>query len=175
MSRNSRRGVSLVEMVVVMTFSTSLVVAAAGLIHVLLEFQKQRQTTIEQARSLDRLAPQFREDVHAAVEFRRDVQGNLAVRQLRLADGGRIEYSFAEGRVIREEREGDALRRRETYKLPEAAIAGIDYAPDGDRLLRLAIDGPSAADIPSGVAPVRPVRIDAALGRDLRYQKEPAQ
>ena len=61
-----RLGFTLMEMVVVIAVTTVLMVLAAGLLQTLFRVQQGGRERFQHHASLDRLARQFREDVHAA-------------------------------------------------------------------------------------------------------------
>ena len=69
----TRRGVSLVEVITLMTSCTAILTMSAVLIHRTMRAQEQMRYFFAVERAAQRLAEQFREDVHGAREAVTDV------------------------------------------------------------------------------------------------------
>ena len=112
-----RRGYSLIEMIVVMTVGATLMGIAVTLLGVLLQAERDGRTHIGQNASLNRLADQFRRDVHAAA-------ANLPPRRTTPESppggsiwpaGHSVWYVAGRDEIVREERIGRTILRQESY------------------------------------------------------------
>ena len=82
------------------------------------------------------------------------------IRQQVRPDGPRVDYRVDNGRLLREERDGKDVRRRESYDV--ARLLPLTFEVDGP-LVRLALSRRTS----NPFAPARPVfRIEADLGKD---------
>lgn len=170
-----RRGVSLIEMIVVMTVGAVLMGVAVSLLLVLLRTEQGGRTHAQRNESLQRLADQFRRDVHAADKTPKvvDVRDEAGFVTLLMISGDRILFYDAAHEspgIVRREinaNSGGELSR-ETYLLPEdsaAAFAVID--PDaGHPIVRLTI-----APEDESLRAAQEICIEAAASRDGRFLK----
>jgi hypothetical protein len=163
---NRRRlGYALVELLVVMTVTALMLTLCAGMIHLLLKLDRTGRTASEQAVDLARLARDFRADAHASTKF--DRPGIEADRLILEVDAGRtVEYQIRPADVLRTVREGEKVKRYETYRRPARTKARFDIDPEGPRRFAvLSIDRPPDARDESFY---RDYQIEAELGKDLR-------
>ncbi len=187
-----RRGFSLIEMLAVLAVGSVLMAVAAGLLHTLMAIQQSGYHQFKDRRALDRLARQFREDVHAATAIEPQADGkNSPGWKLPLGTNLSVEYRVAPDGVHRIELEAKRTVRRELYELAEGSH--VDMSLGGDKRLatlrviarqpaesqaaaaagaskQSAAQGDSSTGAAIGPA-VRnnAVRIDAVLGLDHRF------
>lgn len=191
-----RRGFSLVELLVVIAVSSTIVALSVGLLHLLMQMQRDARDQLRGRMTLQRLTDQFRDDAHAAMQLRPVQAANESsgpAWELQLGPDHRIEYRVEEATLVRTEHAGGDVLGRESYLLPEGATVSLDVDDEkGVKLASLRIaanqslpakpaeepaekpdtqstEEPDEAivDMPP-LTPVRPVRIDAALGLDHR-------
>ena len=164
-----RRGFSLVELLVVMTGVAAALGLCIGLIHMLTRLDRASRAHLAETSALARLADQFRADVRASDADQFKTLEKSSVEGLDLALGGdrAVRDNARAGGVERIERRGDAVERRETYRLPGKGAPRLEVrCEEGDvwaRLLLTAAPGPS-----------RGVSIEALLGKDRRLAAEEA-
>ncbi len=165
------RGYSLIELLTAISAGTAVMAIAVGLLGSLLDLDRHARERAQQRSALDRLADQFRRDVHAAVRVKPlETSGRDSPPgwQFQLDSRQSIEYrSAAGGDLGRTERTGAEVRRRESYRLPPQTMAAIQFdervEPRVVGLRLIAKDG-------STVKPIRgALRIVATLGTDHRF------
>ena len=166
-----RRGYTLIEMVTAITVGAVLTGIAISVLLVMFRSERSGRSQRAAAQSLEWLADQFRQDVHAAVgepvRDKKDThpwQFDLGAKQV-------AQYTFADNVVSREQRDGGKLARTETYRIPKESTVSITI----DRKATPPIVSLTIEPNESSSKPGRPFRVDAVLGRDLRFterQKE---
>jgi prepilin-type N-terminal cleavage/methylation domain-containing protein len=163
--RPMRRAFGLIEMLVAISIGSVLMGIAISLLIVLLGAEQSGRSHAERSESLQRLADQFRRDVHAAVgEVTAGGEDPTGCR-LTLADGGSVRYAIGAGGISREERKGSTVVRGESYALPKDSTATFTVdRTTSPWTLSLTIV-PNDASMESG----HEIRIDAVLGRDHRF------
>lgn len=169
--RAGRRGVSLVETMVVMTIMGAVLTVAMTGLSRLFHAQSNEVQSLQEAVVWQRLAHDLRTDAHSA--HRADLTDT---EQLDLqTHDGLITWRVAEGTVERmlktTSTTDPASATVEHYRLP---FAGFDFglAPssDGTQIVQLSVSR-------SGDARTRPTagRIEAVVGLSLRFQQRPAE
>jgi len=162
-----RRGASLIEMVVVITLTATLMGLAAAILHMLLRLESTSREAIAERAAIAQLAGQFRRDVRAAESFSSGGQPedtSSAVWELAAGPEQGIVYRAQPGTLVRSERQGDKELRRETFSLPDGASVSIE-AP-GENAARIV----SLRIVPKpGAVESIAWRVDAALGKDRRF------
>ncbi len=164
-----RRGYSLIELIVVMTVGATLVGIAVTLLGTLLQADRAVRSHHEQNAMLDRLAERFRRDAHAAEgppAVEKNAEGEPAWRFV-LPDGHDVWYVLSSAEVVREERNGKAIVRQESYLLPEDCVVAVAVADSAVPSIVSLLIAP--ADV--SLRPGHEIRIDAALGRDHRFAR----
>jgi len=169
-----RRAYSLVEMLVVIATGTAMMGVALGLLHMLMRMEQDSLNEVSQQGELDRLADQFRRDVHAADRFAvpsaPGKEDSPPAWQLALEADHVVEYRAEQEELIRLERKGDQVLRGDSFLPPAGTTVSIDLvgeAAPGIVSLRIARD---ASQPPSSIGPG--LRVDAELGKDRRFVKE---
>jgi prepilin-type N-terminal cleavage/methylation domain-containing protein len=165
-----RRGYSLIEMVVVMTVGATMLGIAVTLLGALMQAERTGRAHIGQNGVFNRLADQFRRDVHAAdgpVVAAKSKAGQPAWR-FDMVKGRSVWYIPGDEEIVREERIGHILVRRESCSLPEDCCATITTdAKASPPIVRLTI-----APTDASLRPGHEIRIDAVPGRDHRFVKQ---
>ena len=162
-----RRAFTLIEMLFAITIGSVLMGIAVSLLIVLLGAEQSGRAHAERSASLQRLADQFRRDVHAAVG---EPDANAKDRhgcRLALPDKAGVQYAVGVGGVSREEQVGSKVVRRESYSLPKNCTAAfaIDRTTSPWTLSLTIV--PNDASLRNA----HEIRIDAVLGRDHRFDE----
>jgi prepilin-type N-terminal cleavage/methylation domain-containing protein len=169
-----RAGVSLVEMLVVITVAAVMVALAVSTIHLLLRAEHEATNSARCAASVARLAHAFREDLHFAREADLPaVEPGQPIVLVVSSDSGRqIRYELDGHRATRVDTDGANDTNHDTFHFPPETQ--LSFEREGKGLLRLAIKMPRVG---AGVGPeptaasARPVQrlaIEAAPARPLR-------
>jgi hypothetical protein len=157
-----RRGVTLIEMTVMMTAVAAMLGACALMLGLAMRLQSDGVASFERSESLDRLAVRFRDDAHAARS------ATIDGRALRLepSAGKVVEYRVdEEGGLSRVVVEGEKETAREPYRIPEAVAARLALRDeDGRRFAALAVDLQRRRD---RIDPIRTWEVVAVVGRNL--------
>lgn len=155
----TRRGKSLIEMLIIISvFSIVLGLTATTLV-ALFKTDRQVRRDLDQLTSLARLASRLRTDAHAAASCRIDQACVLG-----LPDGRIVRYAAEGGKLKREVLRGEAVEHRDAFVLPDTALVKFEQPAEfGSRLVRLTIRAQDDAD-KAYLTPVRPTTIDAAIG-----------
>jgi len=147
-----RRGVSLVELLAVISATSVVLAVGSGLLHRALSLQSATRLHLEHDRTALALGRQFRDDVHAAVEA--DVAaGPGRVVRVGRSDGVTVEYAATCG----------GLRRR--ARGPDGGVIVEDYRFPAGTVWTAVIDGPVLLLSGSGAAPGGPVCDVELVGR----------
>jgi type II secretory pathway component PulJ len=169
----SRRGFTIVEVVLVIGAVSLLLGLCSGLIHVLLRLDRVGRAHLVETATVGRLARQFRRDVHAAARVKlvaRDDREGPSL-ELTLPDDRVVAYQPAEHALLRLQRQGVGHDRRETYSLPFSTQPRLSLDDQGGKTwvsLRLPRGSESAA-----TSLRHNLQIDALVGRDRR-RSQPA-
>jgi prepilin-type N-terminal cleavage/methylation domain-containing protein len=169
-----RRGVSLVELLIVISVATVIVGICVTTIHVLLRSERDQSRAVRTAVTLSRLTEVFRDDVHATSNAE-IVSHEAQPSRLTLsdADGRQIGYS-ADGHLLqRVETARGAEIHRDTFHFPSGSTMRFER-DESPRLVRMIIDVAAALphEMPEGrtrSAPPRTLLIEALPDRDHRY------
>jgi hypothetical protein len=178
---NTRRGASLIELLVILSASTVVLTLTGVLLHRAMRIQTLSRAHVDAERTTLRLSEQFRSDVHQAraLSSQPGNDGEVFLR-LELADGRVAEYSRTNGAVLRSESGGDRPTWREEYAIPGAGALRIEQESAPQRLVMTIILKPAERPVPNGQAPAGtrfvPMSLcaEAVVGRDLRFATQPA-
>jgi prepilin-type N-terminal cleavage/methylation domain-containing protein len=182
--KRSRRAVSLIELLVVMSVSTVLITLTSGLVCRVMRIQVQSRAHVDVERNTLRLSNQFRRDVHqaqSAVTNRADLRVDVFL-MLRFADGEKVEYSSQKGIVLRLKSGAGAAPGREEYVFPptcELTIAESGAPPRlvltiTGRLTEQPGEGRESSQLTSPAIPVT-LQVESQVGHDLRFGVAAAQ
>jgi hypothetical protein len=171
----SRRGISIVEMLVVMSASTVVLTLASLLIIRAMRVQMESRAHCDVERNALRLSGQFRSDVHQAETAEtKELAGEDGVfLRLQLPDGNQVKYSRVGGTVQRLASASGQQVWREEFAFPAACDISIRELESPPRI-RLTITAKLTVAPSDGKPTVStlaiPVSFDveAALDRDGR-------
>lgn len=179
-SRKSfRRGVSLTELLVLMSSCTLVLSMSAVLLHRVMQIEVDSRSIVDAERSCSRLARQFRGDVHEAIsiDIKNDkpTDGEFLVLQLR--QNQTVVYSRSNGNIGRILSRKDKVLARDEFVGQRSSTVGV-RAEESPRRVILTIASPirdesgdqakqllSLKAIPVGLA------IEACVGRNERWTR----
>lgn len=164
-----RRGVSLIEVMVVISMGTIFLSLTVGTIHLLMRAQSTAGKALLQTQTLCRLSEQFRRDVHAATaaEVTPAAEDKPAVLKLTLPGERSVTYELDQHQVrcIRQQAET-------THRDQFSFLAGTKItAQQEDGLIRLTLDPSGVAETQQSATWKQPVPVEALLSRDQRFVK----
>ena len=176
--RSPRAGLTLVEMLVVISVAAVMLGMSVGVIHLLLDAEREATRAVRFNTSVARLTQAFRGDIHASrqVELPASEPGKPAVLVATL-DNGQIRYELDQHLATRIETEGGRQVHREVFYLPPHSRMRFEHQPD-QKLVLLEIDmaagGSGTRNVPSAAADTlqRRLAIEAVLGRDHRFETQ---
>lgn len=169
-----RSGKSLLELIVIMGILSSIIMLAGKTFVFLMRADAQGRKSLVQNAGFSRLANRFRRDVRSAKSAELFAAKNENTKRLRLTmpDGRLIEYRPAAKHVSVVILDGKQIRGRERYLLDdgESRVEIENGPPRIVSLVRVAL--PPAAKRSSAEAfPQRTTRVEAMLGRNLRFTR----
>jgi type II secretory pathway component PulJ len=168
-SMRARRGYSLIELLVAITAGTAVMAVAVSLLAMLLGVDGQvRRRSLARA-ALDRLADQFRRDVHAALDLKpvdNPPADPAQEWQLQLPSDRTVRYRLRAGEVQRIEQAGGKPQAVESYAIHPDAGAAIQVDRDS-RPPTVSLRFTQESPRPVARATLA-LEIDAVLGSDRR-------
>jgi hypothetical protein len=175
---NSRRAISLVELLVTMSTCTVFLTLTGVLLQRAMRVQIESRAVARSERTALRLANQFRRDVHDAANITvtdTDV-GEAAFLRLELHGGRSVEYSRRESVIQRVESGADKPSWREEFAFPVVGKLTIEQDGSPPRLA-LTVTATPAEPQSTGTKPlVRPttvplhLHVDASVGQHHRFR-----
>jgi type II secretory pathway pseudopilin PulG len=173
----SRRGTTLVEMVIFISISASILSVSAPFLYSALRSYAKSQEFADVERSLTRLARQFRSDVHRATAavVKGDDLAKATLVKLTIPSDRSIEYQQTTSGITRLLLQDGKIKSREEYSLPSSVDASVQIENNASIIALSLLGEPdsSSSNINSRrlYADFMPVicQIEAALGRDLRF------
>ena len=158
-----RRGITLVELMVVVTMSGVIFSAAAVCLHSMYRAdQRVRQETLHRS-AVSRLARQFRTDAHRAVAARQLDDNPADAQGLVFAGPSKrtIEYRVQDSEILRTVKDGEQVRHRDAFRLERGARVAwqIDDGPKPMAAVQIVRASPGGA-ASNGLQD----RIEAAVG-----------
>ncbi len=168
--RRHRRGWALIECLVLISVMTVLLGLCAGTIRLLMQLDRAGRAARDQAADVRRLSADFRADVHASTSTTPPPEGGDRL-VLPLPAGRTAEYLGRATTIVRTIREGERVRRVESYRRPPRSTLRFEVAKGNPRPLATLILGPE----PGGDSePLRRgCRVEAELGKDHRFSARP--
>jgi hypothetical protein len=164
----SRRGVSLIEVLVLVTGVVVMLGLCAVTIQLLLRLNADSQSRVSTTVTLERLARQLRDDAHASESARLSAQDPSAkdmhsTLNLVLSPSHSIDYKVGKHLIAREEMKGGKRVRHESYSLDRDQTARLEVIEEsGLKLVRLLVN---REPVKSGTTPSKPLEILAALSK----------
>ena len=172
-NRQRRRGVSLVELVVVIGASAALFGVGTVAFTRFLAIRRGGQDHLDRTVQTVRLAEQFRHDVWAS----QDVAGppeSADKLTLTAGESRRIDYELGPSQVRRTILEKDKPPSHASFQLPTATPLRFEIEPAGAaRKVALLVAPLHPNPVEGTTAPGKPLRIAATLGRDSRFLSPP--
>lgn len=165
-----RQGFSLIELLIVMTVGTAMLMIAMSVLYLLKETQANVRERLTVGRMTTRLADQFREDVHGARSIERETEDattpESAVWKFTMAPDTVVVYKMRTGAVQRV-RIGSDGKVQDDYRLPAGMRATITAPERNSDLatLRIELSGVSAERS-------RPIQVEALLGFAYRHARQ---
>jgi type II secretory pathway component PulJ len=172
------RGITIIETIVLMTAVAAMLGLCVLMLQLLMRLSVDSRARLDGATSLDRLARQFRRDVHEAGAARQLERPAAKLAGLRLEPGSRhaVEYQLMEnGKIARVETRDENLVRREIYDIPHGGSGRARLAlteHDGKRFAELRVDRQASR---KGSDPERPYEILALVGKNASKLTAPAE
>jgi len=162
-----RRGFSLVELLIVLSVGTAMLMMAMSVLYMLKEAQINVRRRLTEGRMITRLADQFREDVHTASRIERASNEasspDTPVWQLTIDPDTVVHYEFGDREVRRARITGDD-RIHDDYRLPAGVRATLTPPGPGSSIATLRFE---VTDATAGGP--RPIQIEAVLGFANRH------
>ncbi|MFO0953182.1 MAG: hypothetical protein U0835_18910 [Isosphaeraceae bacterium] len=152
----ARRGVSLIELILIMGAMTLVLTTCAVYTHMLLRLERSGRESASDMTTTARLARQFRTDVRAASAARKGPGETLVLSS---EGGGEVAYSVETGTLVRVEKQAGKTRR-EGYAY--ALHAPPRFESDG-KLVRFTVTE-SPTNRPDSLRP--DLVVEAVLGKD---------
>lgn len=175
----SRSGTTLVEMLIVISVAAVMMGVSVRIIHLLLGAEYEAARAVRFNTSVARLTQAFRSDMHAStqVELPESDPGKPIVL-MATVDGGQIRYELDAHLATRIE--SDALREvvhREVYYFPPHSRMRFEHQPSRKFVvlkIDMAAGGSGTRAVSAGATDgtTRPLAIEAALGRDHRFERQ---
>ncbi len=166
--RRSRRGITIIEVLIVVSGVSMLLAICAVSIQALLRANSDAQHRYRGAVAIERLARQFREDVHAstslAISGMDKTPGSSSGVHIKLDPRHIVFYKAGDGGVIRNESKDAKIIAHQTYTLPSESVIRFEHRAEAGR--KLAVLVYSRGSGKSRIDPPRPVEIVAVQGRD---------
>ena len=169
-----RRGFTLIECLTAFTLLASVLAAVSVTLHTLYQADHRLRDVLAQDRELERLAKDLRTDVHVATAVAVNTEAAASGSELALTCGQdrTVTYTLQPRQVDRMERQGDAVMRRESYRLPLVSTAWQVQPEGGLHVVTLQID-PPPADRDAGALRYRQ-QITAVAGMIRPFPASPA-
>jgi hypothetical protein len=165
--RSLRRGITILEMVVLMTGVATMLALCALTIQLLMRLNDDGHARLSAAVSLERLARQIRQDAHASDAAQLE-QKKAAAKpsSLRLTFDRHHDVLYEPKRreVVRVETRDGNLSRRESYSLPPGSDSRFELRDEGARRLVVLIVTHDSGKNP--IEPPRPLEVVALQGKD---------
>ena len=166
-ARRRRRGISMIEMLVLITAVATALGLCAVTIQLLLRLKADGQSHLNAQVGLERLARQLRSDAHVAREAQVEAaparDGRAPGLRLALEPKRGVVYEPRKQAVLRVESEDGKVVRRELYSLPVARDIAFEIRPEaGRRFVVLVI---RKRDAQSGTGSARLLETVAVVGK----------
>lgn len=166
----SRNGFSLVELLIVMSVGTAMLMVAMSVLYLLKETQNNVRQRLASGRRVTRLADQFRDDVHDASRVERvpneTSSSTETIWRFTIQPDTVVRYEIGDDEVRRIRTTGDR-KIHEDYRLPAGVRASLLSPASESSITTLRFE---TAD-PGGEG-TRPIQIDAVLGFANRYASQ---
>lgn len=176
-NRHRRSGVTLTQMLVVITITTVITSVAISLIITMLRLEGRTMQVWMTQQALLQLGDDFRADAHAAQSAEITTQNQAPALIFRSGSAAKtVTYVATDNEVARHERDGDRVVRTETYHLPESQVrfGGIGSGETwklGQEVRLICHRANAEAINQLTPAPTHDEHVVAVLGRDQRFER----
>lgn len=171
-----RNGVSLIELTIVMSLSSILLLIAVGWIHQSMQLASSMRSRTDRSATLLRLSRQLRDDVHHGESIRMQDDARLIIA---MQNDRRVIYTITPTGVSRRLTEADRVTAGEQYSLESPVSARWDASelPDWISLI-VDRDGAAPVSTPPLEIPITPsyarpriadLHVRAGVGRASRW------
>lgn len=125
---SKRKGFTLVEMLVVISVGSTLMMLAIGLVHQSMTLSKAVQSNSERLHATNRFIDQFREDVHTSnnVVCQDSKSLNIEFGDASSSRTKQIRYTSSNNKILREEVVPDGKIRREELVLGDKVFGSFE-------------------------------------------------
>jgi hypothetical protein len=154
----TRRAYTLIEAVFVISMMALVLATVGMLFNSVLRADRGLQSHRGSMTSIQWLAMQFRDDIHAATSAR-TADGKLSIQE---ASGDTVIYTADDETINRTVESNGQVTHRDTFDLLPAATAKFETDPAADRVVSLLVSYPLDGSQPE-FSDYRTLRIDAAL------------
>lgn len=168
---DSRRGISLAELLVVLSIATVLVGLSAKLIHRVMHAHSKGVAFQRGEQSALRLASQLRRDIHAANAADIGPQSDHGIMTLTDSSQRQIEYRLAGRSLVRSIAQGEKSVARESFDFPSDLVLHVEKLPEPERVVFVlestshAVPGPGQRPLRSMQRVPFAMRVEACLAR----------
>jgi hypothetical protein len=167
-SRRTRRGITIIEVLIVVTGVTMMLGLCAVSIQLLMRLNGDGVSRYAAAVAVERLARQIRDDAHSSESGQTETEENaglkLPILRLTIEPDHFVVYQAQDGAVVRTESTAGKVLRRESYFLSPGEMARFHLRDDGpSSLVVLAVTRTSGKSQPE---PPRPLELVAQIGKD---------
>ena len=171
----SRRGVSLTELLLLMSSYTIILSMCAVLLHRVMRVEIDSRSFVDAERAAGRLSRQFRHDVHQATAA--EVDGSKLAKstflQLQLPDNRTVEYSRVNGNVLRTMSRSGKTGAREEFAFEPSCKLAVRQDESPKRLV-LSITSPALESTSDKVEQLQSYKavpvglyVEASISRDV--------
>jgi hypothetical protein len=164
----TRRGVTIIETIVLMTGVAAMLGLAVILLQLLMKLDGESRARFDASASLARLARQFRHDVHAtgSVRLIEPQPSKPPVLRIDPAPDRTIEYQVrGDDKILRVEKNKGADVRRESFLVPRSGSIRLSIAEqDGHKFAALTVDRAAARN---RTDPPRRYEVLALVGKNV--------
>jgi type II secretory pathway component PulJ len=164
---SSRRGITILEIMVLMTGVAAMLTLCAVTIHLLMRLNTDSQTRLSAAVTLERLARQIRQDAHACDNAQLEdakSAGSSANLRLTLDPMHDVRYEPQRQQVVRIETRDGKRSRHESYSLPPASHSRFEFRDEGKRRLIVLVVTHDPGR--NAIEPPRAIEVAALQGKD---------
>src|SRR4051794_4375248 len=133
----NRRGVSLAELLLVMSSFTVILATSGVLLHRVMRIDTQSRAFADAERACTRLSHQFRQDVHeaTAAELSASRLTKGLFLRLLLPNNRTIEYGREQDRILRTVRTAEKIVARDEFAFESTAVLTIDQSQSPNRIV----------------------------------------
>ncbi len=155
----SRSALSLIELMAVASACSVVLTVSTVLLHRVMRTQSEACSFSDAERSAERLSLQLRQDVHQATvaELSNSNLKEGVFLRLQLPNGRSVEYSRAEGNVLRVLSQKDKVAAREEFAFPQPTELAVQKQDSPKRIL-LSITTPAPEAIAGDAQRLRSYR-----------------